>query len=493
MWPSVNPKPSLKFLTAEYKREPLITGHKSREVVHSDNPENHEQRVSCVAVIIAMFGLLVVIVKKMALIGTAANGTPFYDQWDGEAAGLYKPWLEGTWTWQTFVASHNEHRILPTRVLHLTLFELLGHEWSPVLQMAVNALLHVLAIVVLVRFLASALLAAQAWPVWMFAAVLHAVPFGWDSALQGFNTHFYVLLLLTFALLWTCTAAHLGIRAYLGAVAMAVTLVLTMASGLLGPVAAALILLSRRVFCHDRSPTVGLAILLGGIAVGGYLLTPDIPGHHALRAQSLGEFALGLGRIQAWPLPTVGRNVASALMPVVMQMPALVALAVAFRNRAADRQAFLVFAGMTAWVWLQAAAFAYARYRSGLGSRYLDILCAGTVLNFTAVLYLLARSRGRPRTAVVGLAIVWLSAVAFGVVQAVPKLYREIQTKMAESKEQERRVREYLATGDAKVLLDAGPMEIPYPEAAKLQAFLDDPTIRGFLPAALLPAPAVNQ
>jgi hypothetical protein len=76
MWPSVNPKPSPKFLTAEYKREPLITGHKSREVVHSDNPENHEQRVSCVAVIIAMFGLLVVIVKKMALIGTAANGTP---------------------------------------------------------------------------------------------------------------------------------------------------------------------------------------------------------------------------------------------------------------------------------------------------------------------------------------------------------------------------------------------------------------------------------
>jgi hypothetical protein len=43
------------------------------------------------------------------------------------------------------------------------------------------------------------------------------------------------------------------------------------------------------------------------------------------------------------------------------------------------------------------------------------------------------------------------------------------------------------------VLLDAGPMEIPYPEAAKLQAFLDDPTIRGFLPAGFVPAPAVNQ
>jgi hypothetical protein len=179
-------------------------------------------------------------------------------------------------------------------------------------------------------------------------------------------------------------------------------------------------------------------------------------------------------------------------MPVVTQAPALIALAVAFRRRDTDRQAFLVFGGMTAWVWLQAAAMAYARYRPGLGSRYLDFVSAGTVLNFTAIVYLLTTVAWRAdvgrcvRNAVLGLAVVWCGAVAFGVAWAIPQLRRDIQTKVSESNEQERRVRAYLTSGDPKVLFEAGPMEIPYPDAARLQMFLDDPTIRSFLPRELM-------
>ncbi len=86
-------------------------------------------------------------------------------------------------------------------------------------------------------------------------------------------------------------------------------------------------------------------------------------------------------------------------------------------------------------------------------------------------------------------AAAWLGVVACGVVQAVPRLC----TKITESKEQERRVRVNLAHGDPKVRFDAGPMEIPYPDAPWLQALLDDPTIRSFLPAGFVPAPAVNR
>jgi hypothetical protein len=125
--------------------------------------------------------------------------------------------------------------------------------------------------------------------------------------------------------------------------------------------------------------------------------------------------------------------------------------------------------------------------------QYSDILSAGTVLNFTEVAYLWTQWRRHGRTAITWLAAAWLGAVACGVVQAVPRLYRDIQTKIAESKEQERRVRVNLAHGDPKVRFDAGPMEIPYPDAARLQALLDDPTIRSFLPAGFVPAPAVNR
>jgi len=470
--------------------EPVAAKH-TRGVEHVE--QHLHQRLWRKPVLLWGIAIAIVLLAKLSLITSAANPTPFWDQWDGEAAGLYKPWVEGTWTWHTFVTPHNEHRILPTRVLDVALFEALGQRWDPILEMAINAVLHTLAVVVLVSFLTTALPVGAARPVWIFAAAIHTIPFGWDSTLQGFNTHFYVLLLLTFALLWTCLIARSELKAYLAAIAMAGVLVLTMASGLLGPAVGAAVLLCQRIVCHDRTAPVSLAVILGGIAVGGFLLAPEILGHQALRARSVSEFVVGLGRVQAWPLQTVGRNLASALMPVVMQSPALIALAVAFRNRAADRQAFLVFAGMTAWVWLQAAAFAYARYQSGLGSRYLDILSAGTVLNFTAVVYLWTQWRGHSRTAIMWLAAVWLGAVACGVVQAVPRLYADIQTKIAESKEQERRVRAYLADGDPKVLFDAGPMEIPYPDAARLQALLDDPTIRSFLPTGFVPAPAVNE
>lgn len=42
---------------------------------------------------------------------------------------------------------------------------------------------------------------------------------------------------------------------------------------------------------------------------------------------------LRLGRVQARPLQPLGRHLPAALMPVVMQPPALVALAVVFRTR----------------------------------------------------------------------------------------------------------------------------------------------------------------
>ena len=465
--------------------------------VHAGNgrppSKDGSEHLSRAATTIATLGLLALVVVKMFVIGIAGASIPFWDQWDGEAAGLYKPWLEGSWTWHTFISPHNEHRLLPTRLVHLTLFEALGRRWNPVAQMTLNAVLHLAAIVALATFEASALPRDSRWTVWVFAAAIHAVPFGWDNTLQGFNTHFYVLLLLTFVLLWLCTIAEefeLGV--YLAAIAVAVMLVLTMASGLLGVCAAVAVLANRRLLCQDRTAPVGLAVVLAGIAVGGFLLTPEIANHRELRAHSIVEFVVGLGRVQAWPLPTVGRNLASALMPVVMQAPALIAVAVAFRRRDTDRQAFLVFGGMAAWVWLQAAAMTYARYRSGLGSRYLDFVSAGTVLNFTAIVYLLTTVAWRAdvgrcmQNAVMGLAVVWCGAVAFGSAWAIPQLRRDIQTKIVESNEQERRVRAYLTSGDPKVLFEAGPMEIPYPDAARLQMFLDDPTIRSFLPRELM-------
>ena len=84
---------------------------------------------------------LVILGAKLLLIERFGANVPFWDQWDAEAALLYKPYLEGTLGWADLFAAHNEHRIFWTRILSLGLLELNG-VWSPRLQMLANAILH---------------------------------------------------------------------------------------------------------------------------------------------------------------------------------------------------------------------------------------------------------------------------------------------------------------------------------------------------------------
>jgi hypothetical protein len=85
---------------------------------------------------------------KLWLIRINGSITPFWDQWDGEAIGLYEPYLSGQLTWLDLLGPHNEHRILSTRVLALLLLELSG-QWDTMLQMVGNALLHVGSVILL--------------------------------------------------------------------------------------------------------------------------------------------------------------------------------------------------------------------------------------------------------------------------------------------------------------------------------------------------------
>src|SRR5436190_20770827 len=85
---------------------------------------------------------------KFAQIHFYGNATPFWDQWDAEAATLYKYWFDGTLNFKYLVENHNEHRILTTRLLALVLI-ILNKLWNPLLQMVVNAGLHLMAVLLL--------------------------------------------------------------------------------------------------------------------------------------------------------------------------------------------------------------------------------------------------------------------------------------------------------------------------------------------------------
>jgi hypothetical protein len=160
--------------------------------------------------------LLIILGAKLWAIAAYGNSTPFWDQWDAEATGLYPRYLAGTLRISDLLATHNEHRILLTRLFALAVFVGSGR-WDPILQMMFNALVHTAAIGLLLIMLSRVLDRAGTALLAFFCAVAFAVPFGWSNTLSAFQTQFYLLVLLgPLALLLLYDAAAWSPRWWLG-------------------------------------------------------------------------------------------------------------------------------------------------------------------------------------------------------------------------------------------------------------------------------------
>ena len=158
---------------------------------------------SASALIYPLACALVVIGAKCWMIGRYGNPTPFWDQWDAEGAVLYPRYLGGTLQLADLIAPHNEHRILMTRLWSLLLLELEGY-WDPILQMLANTLILGAVIAVLVAAFRP-LLTTWSWTsIAAFTTVMFALPFAWENTLQGFNSQWYFLLLISLAGLLVC-------------------------------------------------------------------------------------------------------------------------------------------------------------------------------------------------------------------------------------------------------------------------------------------------
>jgi hypothetical protein len=91
---------------------------------------------------------LILVGSRTALVGYAGSSTPLMDEWDGDAALILKPYLQGNLTVGDLLTPFNEHRIFFTRLLVMSLFNISGY-WDVVLQMTTNAILDCTTVVAL--------------------------------------------------------------------------------------------------------------------------------------------------------------------------------------------------------------------------------------------------------------------------------------------------------------------------------------------------------
>lgn len=404
---------------------------------------------------------------------------PFWDEWDAGAAYLYKPWVEGTLALSDLWRAHNEHRILPTRLLGLALFETVGH-WDNGLEARVNVFLFAFAPALVFRFAQGA---PQRWVRAAMGATILALavlPFSWENFLVGFQSQFYFLLLATLGAIALATARPWSLPANAAMLALVMLACLTSASGLLAAVVCASLYVLRLWLLPRERPVHALvlaAVLLAGAAVA-FVTTPVVPGHQPLRAPDLATLAEVAGRALGWPLKP------APWAPLVLWAPGLVGTGLLlWRRRAGGADLFML--GCLAWSLLQALAIGYSRGHGlvEVPSRYTDALVPGLLANAWFALRLAAASLQRPaatRGAAFALCATFFLVLAWAQVARLSADLGAMRSRHAHSLIQAANVACYLDS-NAPACLQVAHFHIPYPNAARLQSLLDDPSVRRLL------------
>jgi len=416
---------------------------------------------------------------KLWLIGAYGNATPFWDQWDAEAAGLYKPFLEGTLGWTDLFAPHNEHRIFTHRLLALALFTLSGI-WNPLLQMVVNAVLHIFALGFGIALLTRVIGRNHLPSLLVFSLVLFGVPYAWENTLAGFQSQYYFVLLFSIAGLWLTVTQHPLSARWWGGVVCAMLAFLSLASGIFAFAAAAIIGLVFYAMRLRKTRKQLLAVaILAGLFMLGAVLTPhlSLADHTPLKAASFRQFLDALMAVLGWPLSS---KFFSAL---IRNLPALVFVGVMLWKRppADDRKWFLL--ALVVWVLGQSVSIAYGRAVGNLSSRYLDLYALGILVNFACLISIAQDPIGKRQGWTITGVSVWVITVliALGLyagkhIPADPSARHDAQLV------QEVNTKTYLATGDFNHLKDKPFLHVPYPSSEGLASILASPTVSAILP-----------
>ncbi len=346
---------------------------------------------------------LILLGTRAVLISYAGSPTPFLDEWEADGALLLEPYIQGKLTISDLFIPINEHRIFFTKLLVLLIFNVSGY-WDVVLQMIVNSVLDTATVIAIAYMLSRVLRGGLAVVAIVLSTLINAVPFGYDNAVLGFNTHFYLLLTFSFGALWFLIDSPAWSWRWGAGVLCAVGSSLCLASGNLTFAAAGAAQLLQMA-CGRRAglrEALGIAVL---VLVTLLLMTtiPHVPEAEAHKAHSVGQFLSAFVGLISWPAHTA--------LGLVLILPTLVFLSrtLADRPTLGDPRWFNV--AMFGWVVSQILALAVGRALLPLQNRYFDILLIGTTINFVSAFWLFQRDA--PKRKPYELAVICARRVAF--------------------------------------------------------------------------------
>jgi hypothetical protein len=414
---------------------------------------------------------------RFALIYVYGNATPFWDQWDAEAVGLYKPLIDGTLGWKHLIETHNEHHIFLTRVLALALLYI-NKTWNPLLQMVASAGLHVIAIT-LCNFLLTRVLGRNNLALLLaFSLVLFSVPYGWENILAGFQTQFYFVLLFSIASVWFIVMEKpFAFKWWIGIVCGTLAF-LSLASGVFTFAASAVVgLIWYLIKVRRTNKQLLSVIILFGLFVYGVYLTPTLEHQAVYKAHSLGELYHAVMTVLGWPvsanlLASVVRNLPIGIFIIFMLLK---------RPSATDPKWFLF--ALCVWSLSQVGSMAYGR-ANALAPRYKDLYAIPIFVNFACLICLLQTYIKKVPKYTVTAAYLWIATVLISLgLSAGRYLPGELAWKRNTGLAQQENTKKYVATGNINYLKDKPELYIPFPNPERLAEIIELPGIREILPS----------
>jgi len=420
---------------------------------------------------------LVILGVKIWLIHSIGDATPFWDQWAAEGMWLYKPWVEGTLQTAAMFDAHNEHRIFTTRLLALGLLEINGF-WNPLLQMLVNAVIHVLTIVLCLHLINRSSGGGQLPMLVGFGLILFSIPYSTGNTLAGFQVSFYFTLLFSLAALWFTTTKLPNAPLWWAGWVLGLLAFYSLSSGALALFAAATAQALIFIFGQGRSKSHLLAtgiLFATGLACITY--TPGVTGDEKLDMAFIAQWLLAWGKVLAWP------QADGSWLGLLLQLPALIFGVIFLRStpQRDDRRWFLL--ALFIWYLGQGLAVAYGRPDKPTLSRYTDFYAIGLLVNFSCLIALLPTAGRYVRTTLLAL---WMFVLFIGFSWwSAEMLPGEVMRKKRAGENYVQAVSEYLRTGKISALHpQSNPRGIiPYASAESLAKILDDPSVRQILPS----------
>jgi hypothetical protein len=190
---------------------------------------------------LALTVFILVGLSRLYFVENFAVPLPYWDQWDAEGDFLLRPWIEGTLKLSDLWQPHNEHRIFPTRVLSLAIFEITG-SWNNFTEARFNILLAAAIPAILTWLMCRhGALFGKRYLLLIVVIAQFALPFSFENLLIGFQSQFYFLILFTLVSISLAILRPRSIFAIVAILVLSVLSVLTMASGLLTPLSAAFV------------------------------------------------------------------------------------------------------------------------------------------------------------------------------------------------------------------------------------------------------------